>query len=314
MNDTHWLARFDELVESGAVSYDANQETIEHVEGDLKYHFILTTALTTKPHTISSPTTSSTSTTSSPTTSSTSTTPPQFRPGSDINTTGYELTPIGPSHFLAINKFCYARPHLMLLTSSGHHRQHEPLSLSDLAAAWTLLTSTTRTDYVVFFNGGKEAGCSRAHKHLQMLILPKASLAAFLDDDDDDDDDDEEGVEPTVSFQWFYERFGKRHVTPEGLKERYDALMDKAEECCGRKKEDAVTGATCPHNFLLTKRWMLVVPRRKWGITKDVGANSMGVIGVLPCTTRADMEIWKEVGVGKGLAMIGVPREESRPA
>ncbi|SMR45298.1 unnamed protein product [Zymoseptoria tritici ST99CH_1A5] len=293
MNDTHWLARFDELVKSGAVSYDANQETIEHIEGDLKYHFILTTALTTKPHTINSPTP-----TSNPS--------PTLRPGSDISTTGYELTPIGPQHFLAINKFSYARPHLMLLTSDAHRRQHEPLSLSDLAAAWTLLTLAVENDYMVFFNGGKEAGCSRAHKHLQMLPLPKHSLAAFLDSDEDE----EGGVEPAVSFQWFWQRFGKGDViTPEGLKEAYDALMEKAEACCGRK-EDAVEGAACPHNFLLTKRWMLVVPRRKWGISKEVGANSMGVIGVLPCTTRADMEVWKEVGVGKGLAMIGVPREE----
>jgi hypothetical protein len=35
MNDTQWLSRFDELVESGLVSYDPDQRTTQHTEGNL---------------------------------------------------------------------------------------------------------------------------------------------------------------------------------------------------------------------------------------------------------------------------------------
>lgn len=36
MDESYILSRFDDLVKSGVVLYDKNQETIQHVDGELK--------------------------------------------------------------------------------------------------------------------------------------------------------------------------------------------------------------------------------------------------------------------------------------
>lgn len=68
-----------------------------------------------------------------------------------------EIGDIGSTHFLITNKFCFARPHLMLLTSDGHQRQYEPLHENDLGAAWSVL-STIGRDYIAFYNCGRDGG------------------------------------------------------------------------------------------------------------------------------------------------------------
>jgi ATP adenylyltransferase len=136
------------------------------------------------------------------------------------------------------------------------------------------------------------------HKHLQMIPLPGKSFASFLDE--------EGGEEPEVSFQWFWKRLGEREVTPDALKEEYDDLLERATKSFPQK-EDGPDGGVCPHNFLLTKRWMLVIPRREWGISKEAGVNAVGMIGVMPCSTQSEMNSWIEAGVSKSLAEVGVP-------
>ncbi|KAG5775491.1 hypothetical protein H9Q73_010833 [Fusarium xylarioides] len=107
----------------------------------------------------------------------------QKRDGCDINTAGYEICDVGSTHVLVASKFCFANPHLMLLTSDGHQRQCEPLNKDDLTAVWSVL-STMGEDYVAFFNCGRDGGCSRLHKHMQLIPKPNDSFASFLDMDD----------------------------------------------------------------------------------------------------------------------------------
>jgi ATP adenylyltransferase len=168
--------------------------------------------------------------------------------GSDISTRGFEIGNIGITYFVAANKFCFARPHLMLLTSDGHQKQHAPLHENDLEAACTVFTAING-DYVAPYNCGKDGGCSRLHKHLQLMPMPEDSSAAFLDSDG--------GKEASVLFQWFYHRFRAQNVTSANLIKVYAGLLHqttKSGEGRSELADHAPPGAACPHNMRLTNR------------------------------------------------------------
>lgn len=139
------------------------------------------------------------------------------REGSDISTHGFEIGEVSTSHLLVANKFCWARPHLMLITSDGYQRQYECLNLNDIKSVWSFL-SALDTDYVAFYNCGQDGGCSRLHKHLQLIPTPSSLFASFLDSKD--------GQPPRVPFEWFYRRLNPHDSTPERLLDIYYHLLE----------------------------------------------------------------------------------------
>ncbi|KAM3543939.1 hypothetical protein ARSEF1564_003160 [Beauveria bassiana] len=134
MDHDYLLSEFDRLVSEGVVLYDDKQTILHQQDGGLtidalQFQFVLTSALNKKP------------TAATAGEQSKELVEKSVRPGSDIDTNGYEIGHVGGSHVLVANKFCYARPHYLLLTEDGYARQYEPLNRSDLAAAWALLSS-----------------------------------------------------------------------------------------------------------------------------------------------------------------------------
>ncbi|KAF7587797.1 hypothetical protein BBP40_006707 [Aspergillus hancockii] len=293
MEESLILSKFDCLVESGLVLYDDKQQIIEHIDGDLKFQFVLTSALANKP----------TLTTGQPQ-PETDTQGPEKREGSDISTAGFEIGAID-THFVIANKFCFARPHLLLLTFDGHRRQYEPLDEADLDSAWRILNSV-KTDYIAFYNCGRDGGCSRLHKHLQVMPLPANSFAAFLDSSEGR----EEEPETKVPFEWFYRRF-EGEVAPAALVGVYNDLLEEATKVGGGRGDHAASapsGAVCPHNMILTKRWMVVLPRRRGAINKEAGVNSLGMLGVIAVATRTEINHWVRLGLTESLEELGVPK------
>ncbi|KAJ5822771.1 hypothetical protein N7447_005111 [Penicillium robsamsonii] len=286
MEESLVLSKFDNLVQSGLVLYDEKQRIIEHIDENLKFQFVLTSALAKKP-TLTTPQ-------SQPEVNSRR---PEERDGSDISTTGFELGTLD-SHFLIVNKFCFARPHLMLLTSDGYKRQYEALEEADLDSMWRILISMER-DYVAFFNCGQNGGCSRLHKHMQLMPLPANSFAAFLDSSEE--------PETKVPFKWFYRRF-EGEVTPAVLFGVYKDLLKEATKVGGDHTASTPPGAVCPHNMILTKRWMIVLPRRRGGINKEAGVNSLGMLGVIAVATTKEIDNWVRLGLTESLAEVGVPK------
>ncbi|KAF5967585.1 5 5 P-1 P-4-tetraphosphate phosphorylase 2 [Fusarium coicis] len=285
-------AKFNSLVQSGLVCYDRGQKLIEYSDEGLKFQFLLTSALAKKP----------TIQTAGAQTQQVNESFQQKRDGSDINTAGYEICDVAGTHVLVANKFCFANPHLMLLTSDSHQRQYEALNKGDLAAAWSVL-STMGEDYVAFFNCGRDGGCSRLHKHMQLIPKPNDSFASFLDANDE--------KEPEVPFQWFYHRFGDSKPGVDDLVNIYNDLLGKATEVGHAKAENADSAppeAAVPHNFLLTQRWMIVLPRRRAAVNKEAGANAIGMMGVIAVATQGEIDNWIRLGPATALAELGVPK------
>lgn len=227
-----------------------------------------------------------------------------MRPGSDINTTGFEISAIGDSHILAVNKFCYARPHLILIAADGYRRQYEALDEADLIAAWKTLVAMDG-DYIAIYNCGKDGGCSRLHKHMQLMPMPPKHFASFLDSDI--------GREPKLPFQWYFRRFDQSEnvVTPSELLEAYSELLFnalKAYKASTGISNDIKLDDSYPHNVVLSKRWMIVIPRRQGDINGKVSANALGMLGVVAVAEQQDIDNWVQSGLFQSLKTLGVPR------
>jgi len=190
----------------------------------------------------------------------------------------------------------------MILASDGYRKQYEPLCESDFEEVWKIIT-TMGNDYVAFFNCGKDGGCSRMHKHLQVMPMMEGSFASFLDCDD--------GKEPNIPFHWFYRRFKPEHTTPTNLVMAYIDLLDKATKVGQGLSEHADTtppGAACPHNMILTKRWMVVIPRRRAAINKEAGINALGMLGLIGVATKSEIDNLVKLGLTEVLREMGVPK------
>lgn len=91
----------------------------------------------------------------------------------------FDLYSPSRQHKLILNKYCVVRPQMVLHTVD-FEPQEELLNAGDFHAAWLSL-SALGDHYMVIFNGGKDAGASLNHKHLQVLSRPKdAGLESLL--------------------------------------------------------------------------------------------------------------------------------------
>ncbi|KAF4773433.1 ATP adenylyltransferase [Colletotrichum scovillei] len=255
-------------------------------------------------------------------------------PGGDISIAGFELTTIGgggdeeATHVLAFNKFCAYRPHLLLLTADGRRRQFEGLGERDLGAALQVLGGLNGRwgadadgeeqkgrEYLVIFNCGKEGGCSRLHKHMQVIPAPVAipmwpDLVASGSGTGTEAVGDGKQEPP---FRYFIHRFtGPSPPSTKDLTAKYRDMLRQATELIpGREKvveEDGEGRAVAvPHNVILGRRWIVVVPRVKAGVD-GADVNAVGMLGVVWASRPETVGKWRELGARRVLEEVGVGR------
>ncbi|KXH68083.1 ATP adenylyltransferase [Colletotrichum salicis] len=274
-------------------------------------------------------------------------------PGGDISIAGFELTTIPVSssgtggggdgeatHVLAFNKFCAYRPHLLLLTADGRRRQFEGLDERDLGAAVEVLgglnggwgsdgdgdAGEKGQEYLVIFNCGKEGGCSRLHKHMQVIPAPDAIpmwpdlvdrpgsesvTDAEADDSRKKQQQEEQKQEPP--FRYFIHHFtGPSPPSPNDLTAKYKHMLRQATDLIpGREKvveEDGDGRAVAvPHNVILGRRWIVVVPRVKAGVD-GADVNAVGMLGVVWASKGETVGKWRELGARRVLGEVGIRR------
>ena len=77
---------------------------------------------------------------------------------------------------LLLTRFCIFPRHLLLI-SKAFIPQSKDLDANDLSAVWNVLEETKDdADYLVFYNCGKESGCSQGHFHVQFVELSDGRL------------------------------------------------------------------------------------------------------------------------------------------
>jgi len=178
---------------------------------------------------------------------------------------------VGQSHNLLLNKYSLLPLH-GLITTRAFAEQSGLLNLADFSAIATVLD---QVDGLIFYNGGPSAGASQTHRHFQ--LVPKDLGAGVLP------------VEAAVHNwqcdpqQRIYPFVHRLHGLPnwqaETLLEAWQKLEYSWQAC----------------NLLITRQWMLVVPRTQASFD-GVAINSLGLAGGLLAKSQPELTLIRRLG------------------
>jgi ATP adenylyltransferase len=181
----------------------------------------------------------------------------------------------GPHHVFLLNKFNVVDHHLVMVTRRFEH-QRTLLTRSDFDA---LKMALDEIDGLAFYNGGRAAGASQPHKHLQLVPhvdpeVPGVPIEPLL------------GQLPFVSA---HEPLGDPYAVYRSLLERValDLRIAAAIEVEARDPAPEGPGERqpFPYDLLMTRRWMLLVPRTLEA-SDGIQINSLGYAGAFLAKTE----------------------------
>ncbi|KAL1613939.1 hypothetical protein SLS54_010149 [Diplodia seriata] len=283
MSERAVLEAFDDLAERHFIVY-GETEAVLYADDGFPFQFRICPALARKPQLQDAPDDNKPTRT--------------FGPGSDLEFADDKLLlcTINETHHLVLNKFCVFRPQYVLLTADSFRRQDEPLSLADfdaVVAAWNRLSGS----HYALYNCMEAAGSSRVHKHLQLFTHP-ADFTLFPDRPD--------AHAAKIPFRYFLRRFGSATPSAQLLLDAYNSLLAEAKQALGV----SVEASACPHNVVLVKEWMLVIPRRRSNVD-GASANGAGMMGMVWVTDEERLQQWKALGPAWILSQLGVACDEA---
>ena len=194
---------------------------------------------------------------------------------------------VSPRHLSVLNKFNVLDHHLLIVT-----REFEPqetlLTLDDFEA---LAACMGEMDGLGFYNGGTVAGASQAHKHLQLVPLPLGNGPRPTPLDWVVSASTEPDTTTTIPVLPFAHSLITLDGCPLGA-DRAPDLERLYRQACAAV---GVLDETQPYNFLLTRRWMLVVPRSRehW---RGISINALGFAGSLLVRNHDELDQLSEAG------------------
>ena len=221
---------------------------------------------------------------------------------------GLFVADVSDTHFALLNKFNVIERHLLVVTRRFVH-QETLLDADDFAA---LAACMAEYESLGFYNGGVVAGASQPHKHLQLVPLPLApsgppapvealfetlrGRAGILR---------VPGLAFAHAFAWFdADEFADAARAAARLAPLYLALYAAA----GLKPIEAGGEArqSAPYNLLLTRRWMLLVPRSREHF-ESISVNALGFAGSLFVRNQAERDAVRRAGPMRVLREVTLP-------
>ena len=194
---------------------------------------------------------------------------------------------VAPDHAMVLNKFNVLSHHLLMVT-----RRFVPQeNLLDGGDFRALGACMSELDGLGFYNGGTVAGASQPHKHLQLVPLPLGPGSQPTPVDAVIPLDLATGRPCTIDaldFTHVLIPLDGRRITGDRSAELFDHAS-RALSLVG------VDDETRPYNLLLTRRWMLAVPRSRefW---RGVSVNALGFAGSLLVRNQSELETLKGTG------------------
>jgi len=204
---------------------------------------------------------------------------------------------ISDTHVALLNKFNVVENHLLIITRH-FESQDSLLTLRDFEALWTCMAEYNSLG---FYNGGEEAGASQAHKHLQMVPLPLAPEGPETPIDpllDTAYFRDRSGTVPGLPFLHSFARLeDDAKASPLQIAEESFRLYGSMLKQVGLQIPDT-EGAELPSKpycLLVTRKWMLLVPRSK-EFFDSISINSLGFAGALLVRDSQQLDLLKSYG------------------
>jgi ATP adenylyltransferase len=191
-----------------------------------------------------------------------------------------------PTHRALLNKFSVLREHLLVVTRE-YRDQRELLDLADFEA---LALCMEDAEVLAFYNGGREAGASQSHKHLQVVTLPlsprhSVPMDTLLG---------KTGTQLPLPHAFAHLR-PDQATDPARMLETYLALHARA----GLE-------APQPYNLLVTHEWMLVVPRSRERF-EAISINSLAFAGSFFVRDAAHAHVIAAAGPMAVLKSVAMP-------
>lgn len=211
-----------------------------------------------------------------------------------------EVARISPTHVCLLNKFPVIADHLLIVTRV-YESQDRVLNLDDFDAAWQLLDAVGG---LVFYNGGKAAGASQHHKHLQWLPLPLSGRCGTVP------------LAPLLATHgpgWRLQCSAKlpfAHALVAFSPDQGPVPQLLLANYLGALRSLALGGGSGdpgPYNLLLTREFMLIVPRAK-EFYQGISINSMGFAGSMFVRDRDQLARILAMGPLRFLQAVGFPR------
>jgi ATP adenylyltransferase len=204
---------------------------------------------------------------------------------------------VSDSHLAILNKFNVIDRHLLIITRHFEH-QERLLTRADFLALWRCLQEF---DGLGFYNGGRVAGASQRHKHLQMVPLPLALNIEGTPMDVLWSEVPETGEPLSLPGLPFSHRFLRLSALPltdlqasaDYSLNAYRRMLDLV-GITAVQRDDGEYQST-PYNLLMTRRWMLLVPRTAESY-EGISINSLGFVGSLFVPGPADQETVERLG------------------
>lgn len=189
---------------------------------------------------------------------------------------------VSPTHIALLNKFNVIDRHLLVVTRRFVH-QESLLDRDDLAA---LLACMAGGEALGFYNGGVTAGASQPHTHLQIVPLPLGEGEALTPIDAVLDTVPHRPGFCTVPRLPFRHTFAWLEPTlpddPLKAAARFEPLYLAALDHIGVTvvEREGERRQSAPYNLLLTRRWLLAVPRAREHFD-SISVNALGFAGSL---------------------------------
>lgn len=216
---------------------------------------------------------------------------------------------ISETHIALLNKFNVVEYHLLIVTRN-FEEQETLLTIHDFEAMWTCMTEYNG---IGFYNGGEAAGASQRHKHLQIVPLPIAPEGPEVPIEpllEDASFFKGLGILPVLPFLHVFVRFPDEILSSiqDAAKitfEFYSSMLRKA----GLETPDVaiLKRQSAPYCLLVTRKWMLLVPRSK-EFFSSISINSLGFAGALLVRNKEQMELLKKHGPMAALKTVTLPR------
>ena len=215
------------------------------------------------------------------------------------------VSDISPTHLCLLNKFNVVDHHLLIVTRD-FEEQDNLLNFDDFVALWACMQEI---DGLAFYNGGKIAGASQRHKHLQLVPLP------FIPDTESIP------IQPALNQAVYSNSLGTipsfpfNHAIAEikitdldspliarkVMLDCYYSLLEKVGFSIDLNKS-LQPGA---YNLLVTRNWMLLIPRSQEAFA-NISINSLGFAGSLFVKNRKSLELLQELNPMTVLSAVGV--------
>jgi sulfate adenylyltransferase (ADP) / ATP adenylyltransferase len=215
---------------------------------------------------------------------------------------------VSDSHLALLNKFNVIEHHLLIVTRS-YEDQESLLGEEDFAA---LAACMREFDSLAFYNGGQAAGASQPHKHLQLVPLPleNASRTVPL----------EAVFEPVReakglcrlpalpfrhAFSWMGPAwFDDPWLAADELRKLYLGMLGFV--ALGAVPGERGARQPGPYNLLLTRDWMLLVPRSR-ECFGTISVNALGFAGSMFVRNDEQLQAVRQAGPMRLLTEV-VPR------